>query len=417
MNMCSTMMYIYEHSEQQDRIEGDDEQREISRREIRQLRLRISDLENARAELEKEIAATRANTDGEEEKAKQRIVALTDALDDVRARERRLEEQRHNLELTLASSQAEINELTVRLTGCEGRLSEMHGLVERLEGGKKDLEVKLANVSAILRDARSRSRPATPTRTRSRGADSPWRASASSMSQVDGNGGGGNGLIDLDTVRNGVRDIVGRATAAEKERDDIREELSTSQRLNDDLSLRNASLEQKLSKQKERMAGSEEQLRKLEQKVSLSDITLANQDEELLRRERDVREISSRLDSSSKQLEEMRRRGSSSEEESARSLREVEKRAGEERRRAREAAKEAESQVGRLEAQKKGLAAEQVRLQTMIAERDAEIKVRIFKRNIFRSGTRHYPISFIRIICLPPRISCISKSALACSLE
>ena len=47
--------------------------------------------------------------------------------------------------------------------------------------------------------------------------------------------------------------------------------------MNDDLSLRNASLEQKLSKQRERMAGSEEQLRKLEQKVSLSDITLANQ--------------------------------------------------------------------------------------------------------------------------------------------
>ena len=78
---------------------------------------------------------------------------------------------------------------------------------------------------------------------------------------------------------------------------------------------------------------------------------------------------------------------------------------------------DAKSALARLEAQKKGLAAEQVRLQTMIAERDAEIKVRIFKRNRFRSDTRHYPISFIRIICLSPIISCISKSALACSLE
>ena len=340
-------------------------------------------MENARAELEKEIAATRANTEGEEEKAKQRIVTLTDALDDVRARERRLEEQRHNLELTLASSQTDVNELTVQLTGCEGRLSEMRGLVERLEGGKKDLEVKLANVSAILRDARARSRPATPTRARSRGADSPWRASASSMSQVDGSVG--NGLVDIETVRNGIRDIVSRATGAERERDDLREELSTSRRKNDDLALRNASLEQKLATQRERMAGSEEQLRKLEQKVSLSDITLANQDEELLRRERDVRDISTRLEASSKQLEEMRRRGSSSEEEAARSLRESEKRAGEERRKAREAAKEAEAQVARLEAQKKGLVAEQVRLQSMIAERDAEIKVSV-KDNVYRES-------------------------------
>ena len=367
-------------TEIQDRIEGEDEQRETSRREIQQLRLRISDLENARAELEKEIVSARANTDGEEEKSKQRIVTLTDALDDIRVREKRLEEQRHNLQLNLASSQADVNDLTVKLTGCEGRLSEMRSLVEKLEGGKRDLEVKLGNVSAILRDARSRSsRPATPTRTRSRAADSPWRASATSLSQVDGGGGGGggNGLVDLETVRNGVRDIVGRATGAERERDELREELSTSRRLNDDLTLRNASLEQRLAKQRERVAGSEEQLRKLEQKVSLSDITLANQDEELLRRERDAREMSARLEASARQLEELRRRGSSSEEEAARSLREAEKRAGEERRRAREAAKEAEAQVARLEAQKKGLAAEQVRLQAAIAERDAEIKVRI----------------------------------------
>ena len=39
----------------------------------------------------------------------------------------------------------------------------------------------------------------------------------------------------------------------------------------------NVSLEQRLLKQKEKMDGSEEQLRKLEQKVSLSDISLANQ--------------------------------------------------------------------------------------------------------------------------------------------
>lgn len=359
------------------------------------------------------MAATRANTDGEEEKAKQRVVTLTDALDAVRARERRLEEQRHNLELTLASSQAEVNELTVRLTGCEGRLSEMHGLVERLEGGRKDLEVKLANVSAILRDARSRSRPATPTRSRgavARGAGSPWRT----PSQADGNGGGGgNGLIDFETVRDGVREIVGRATGAERERDELREELSTARRLNDDLSLKSASLEQKLAKQKERMSGSEEQLRKLEQKVSLSDITLANQDEELLKRERDVRDISSRLEASSKRLEEMRRRGSSSEEEATRSLREMEKRTGDERRRAREAAKEAEAQMARLEAQKKGLAAEQIRLQTAIAERDAEIKVRIIlerKKGFLSALDRLYPISFIRI-SFPPKISFISKSS------
>ena len=364
--------------------------------------------------MEKEVAAARANTNGEEEKAKQRIVSLSDALDEVRSRERRLEEQRHHLELSLASSQAEVNELTVRLTGCEGAHREMQGLVARLEDGKRDIEDKLASVSAILREARTRSRPGTPT-TRARGATaaarsagSPWRTSASSTSRVDV-GGGGNGLIDLDTVRNGVRDIVGRAACAEKERDELRQELSTSRRLNDDLALKSAALEQKLSKQKERMSGSEEQLRKLEQKVSLSDVTLANQDEELLKRERDMREISSRLAASSKELEEMRRQGSSSEEEATRSLREMERASGEERRRAREAVQEAEAQVARLEAQKKGLAAEQGRLQSVIAERNEEVKV--------SEGLRltvvftYYQLRALRSQVFPPEEirSCISK--------
>ena len=53
--------------------------------------------------------------------------------------------------------------------------------------------------------------------------------------------------------------------------------MNTLKRQNDEMIVNSVTLEQQLQKQKEKMIGSEEQLRKLEQKVSLSDISLANQ--------------------------------------------------------------------------------------------------------------------------------------------
>lgn len=48
-------------------------------------------------------------------------------------------------------------------------------------------------------------------------------------------------------------------------------------RQNDDLLVNTVTLENQLQKQKQKMIGSDEQLRKLEHKISLSDIALAKQ--------------------------------------------------------------------------------------------------------------------------------------------
>ena len=60
-------------------------------------------------------------------------------------------------------------------------------------------------------------------------------------------------------------------------RDDAHERASNLKRENEELVLSSMNLETQLQKQKEKMIGSEEQLRKLEHKISLSDISLANQ--------------------------------------------------------------------------------------------------------------------------------------------
>jgi hypothetical protein len=113
-----------------------------------------------------------------------------------------------------------VNDITVHLTGCEGRLAEMQTFVATLEDNKRDLEDKLTTVSAILKEARSR--PGTPTRQRSssssaRRSGSPWNHSQSFSQVTSGGGGGGSGL-DVDAVRGGVKELLNKLVTVEKER-------------------------------------------------------------------------------------------------------------------------------------------------------------------------------------------------------
>ena len=60
-------------------------------------------------------------------------------------------------------------------------------------------------------------------------------------------------------------------------REDAVDQLSRFKRQVDDLTMRKDDLQRSLTKTKQKLAGSEEQLRKLETKVSTSDINIANQ--------------------------------------------------------------------------------------------------------------------------------------------
>lgn len=60
-------------------------------------------------------------------------------------------------------------------------------------------------------------------------------------------------------------------------RDETLHQVSTLKRQNDDLLMNTVQLEGQLNKSKQKIFGTEEQLRKLEHKVSVSDVNVANQ--------------------------------------------------------------------------------------------------------------------------------------------
>lgn len=100
------------------------------------------------------------------------------ALEDSRRIERKLDDQKRNLEIQLENTSAENEELKLRLSGAEGRVNALEATLARLEGSKRDIEFKLSSIVSSLRRtigfrqemprARSPVRSRTPSPRRSR---------------------------------------------------------------------------------------------------------------------------------------------------------------------------------------------------------------------------------------------------------
>ncbi len=138
------------------------------------LRKELANMQRRMAELEDDIRL----------KEKDYQMALADA----NRTEKKLDDQRRNLEMSLESTSSELADVKLRLSGAEGRVTALETEVARVEGAKRDVEFKLGSIVSSLRRsigftqgmprsrsplrARSpsprRSRPNSPTKGRNR---------------------------------------------------------------------------------------------------------------------------------------------------------------------------------------------------------------------------------------------------------
>merc|ERR1712098_223055 len=91
----------------------------------------------------------------------------------------------------------------------DGKLEELHEKVSKLEQNKSDKDSKLSSLIAVLNQSGfgGGSRSGTPIRGRVR--------------MRSGGGGGGNDIVDVDGVRNKIRDVVTKLEKVEKEKDEL----------------------------------------------------------------------------------------------------------------------------------------------------------------------------------------------------
>ena len=273
-----------EHQQAKTQWTLDEDNKEAEQRQLQQARLRINELESTQSILEKELNSLRALTSTDQESTRQKISTLNQTIDEIRGREKRLEDQRHDLEQQLNFAQQQIKDLNMQINGKDGRLGELYTTIAKLEGNKADLETKINNVASLLHHVRSssnsRSRPSTPTtaKTLSAGAgrrsSSPWPSSpwppSSETSHI-------SNTPDFDMIKKDIRDLVAKIGQAGKERDEAYHHLAAVKRQHNDLIETNADLEAKFVGQKKKSKTFEDQLKRLESKVVQNDSQLADQ--------------------------------------------------------------------------------------------------------------------------------------------
>ncbi len=127
--------------------------------------------EASREALRKELANMQRKMAEFEDEAHLREKDMNLALEDSRRNERKLEDQRRNLDIQMENSNADIAELKLKLSGSEGRVNALEAQLARVEGAKRDVEFKLSSIHSSLRRTigfrQDMPRAVSPLRTRS----------------------------------------------------------------------------------------------------------------------------------------------------------------------------------------------------------------------------------------------------------
>ena len=256
-----------------------EESKEAENRTMQNLKVKMNELERTKISLEKELNSLRSSSGADQETLRLKISTLKQTIEDIRGREKRLEDQRHELEQQLSLSQQQVKDLNLQVQGKDGQLGELFTTIARLEASKKELQAKINNVATLLHHVRSnsRSRPATPTRSTpasGRRSSSPWPSSQSFDIGIAPNA---NADADFEMIKKDIRDLVTKIGQIGKDRDEAHHHVVALKRQNDDLAETNADLDDKYLGQKRKSKQFEEQLKRLESKVAQNDMHLADQ--------------------------------------------------------------------------------------------------------------------------------------------
>ncbi|XP_060523589.1 rootletin isoform X2 [Cylas formicarius] len=212
-----------EEKELQARLLNEIEERERSHQEVHQLRKQMSELERNLEHTRQELNRTRSHSAHLEEQWHAKEQDLLIHLEDHRVKEKRLEDQKHNLEVCLVDATQQIQEIKAKLGGAEGRVRALETQLAQLEASKRDVEQKLLSVVSTLRriagiqldgSVSPAGRILSPSRR--------WSPARGGHDDVKD----GAIAIDPELVRKGVRSLMHQVAQVERERDDCKMQIS-----------------------------------------------------------------------------------------------------------------------------------------------------------------------------------------------
>ncbi|KAK9879237.1 hypothetical protein WA026_004086 [Henosepilachna vigintioctopunctata] len=266
-----------EEKELQARLLNEIEERERSHQEVHQLRKQISELERNLEHCRQELNRTIAHSGHHEEQWHAREQDLLIHLEDSRAREKRLEDQKHNLEVCLVDATQQIQELKAKLGGSEGKVRALEAQLGQLESNKRDVEQKLSSVVLTLRRIAGVQLDGTvnmPYRLMS-----PSRRWSPARSHEDAR----DGIVDVDpeVVRKGVRNLMQQVAHIEREKEDYKNQVETIKKQLKEVSDTQSKGDNKLSKVMQNLRTLQEEKGSLEAKLGQKTVEFQSQAEAL----------------------------------------------------------------------------------------------------------------------------------------
>ncbi|CRK87834.1 CLUMA_CG001622, isoform A [Clunio marinus] len=224
-----------QEKELQGRLNNEIEEKERILQELHNLKKQVCDLDQNLHATRQELGRARCKANQDDGRFHCREQELIGRIEEGRGREKRLEDQKHNLEVCLADATQQIQELKARLGGAEGKVRALDDQLMHSEACKKDAEIKLSSIGHTLRRIAgvqldgSVSMPyrlLSPSRRYSpaRGCQADFHESRSLS--------GDNLIVDVDPelVRKGVRTLMHQVAQIERERDDFKTQLCTAKK-------------------------------------------------------------------------------------------------------------------------------------------------------------------------------------------
>ncbi|XP_045461010.1 rootletin [Harmonia axyridis] len=266
-----------EEKELQARLLNEMEERERSHQEVLQLRKQISELERNLEHCRQELNRSLAHTGHLEEQWHAREQDLLVHLEDSRAREKRLEDQKHNLEVCLVDATQQIQELKAKLGGSEGKVRALENQLAQLEGNKREVEQKLSSVVMTLRRIAGVQLDGTVTM--------PYRLMSPSRrwSPARSHDDSRDLIVDVDpeVVRKGVRNLMQQVAHIERERDDYKNQVDNVKKQLKEVSDSQSKGDSKLTKITQNMRSLQEEKGSLETRLGQKTVELQSQTEAL----------------------------------------------------------------------------------------------------------------------------------------
>ncbi|XP_065332594.1 rootletin [Cloeon dipterum] len=360
-----------EHNELTSRLANESEEKERAQQEMHQLRKQMMELGNGLEMSRQELSRIRSRAAEEEERWRGNEQALLARIEDGRVRERKLEDQKHNIEVCLADATQQIQELKAKLGGSEGRVKALEGQLSNLEAVKKETEQRLSSVGSTLRRIAGIQLDGSVTLPYRLSSPSRRWSPARYHRSREAEEKGATEMIDVDpeVVRKGVRSLMQQVAQIERERDDFKGQVSAAQKQLKDAIDAQGKGDSRLTNAMQTIRSLQDEKSKLVSKLGQKDISIAAQTDALQQKSEELLVMRERITSLELNLQSGQEDKNQTDEKIER-FRQAINRLDQDKRNLQEELARSESRGTKLELQRMSMEGDLQRLQMMIQEKD-----------------------------------------------